>query len=421
MFSETESTASRKVAACEIIASIANVPPRVAPIARGVAAAKAERRESVSRMIRRRSSRNARRPESYSRGQIRHCMISCNTKKIKEIEFRPGKYEVLALQAARSKLPAAIGSSIVWSDFDEMSNVVRVGVDENESLLAAAGRVGAVGVDPDMIRVEHTSRPVQTQQLGANHRPTVGGVQLNNYDSTGTGSSIATCSLGFNARLSTDNSHEYFVTAAHCTSTRWAVDGTIAYQPTPSDGVPSYTPIGREVSDPALASIPGCDPGYVCRYSDAALFRYDSARFSNFAYIARDSSFSSNPAVSGSTFRVDSFHVVSDIPESYLLVADTVNHDTYMHKVGITTGWTWGPVLSTCMKMYVAGGELLCQYRVGARADYGDSGAPTFWWMCCNPNEAWLGGILHGAVTGYWYYFSSITGIKNDIANLVSY
>jgi hypothetical protein len=64
---------------------------------------------------------------------------------------------------------------------------------------------------------------------------------------------------------------------------------------------------------------------------------------------------------------------------------------------------------------------LLCQYQVAAEMQLGDSGAPTFWWVCCNVNEAWIGGLLIAGIEGYFYQFSSITGIKNDFANLVSY
>jgi hypothetical protein len=42
--------------------------------------------------------------------------------------------------------------------------------------------------------------------------------------------------------------------------------------------------------------------------------------------------------VYGSLFRVDSFHIVNEIPESEFLTADTVTYSDYLHRVGRTSG-----------------------------------------------------------------------------------
>jgi hypothetical protein len=75
----------------------------------------------------------------------------------------------------------------------------------------------------------------------------------------------------------------------------------------------------------------------------------------------------------------------------------------------------------SCVTLYYTGKALVCQYQVAAQADEGDSGSPTFWWMSPGVNQAWLGGLLHHNIPGYYYTFSSITGIKNDFANLVTH
>lgn len=242
---------------------------------------------------------------------------------------------------------------------------------------------------------------------------------------------LTNCSIAANVRLSGDNTHEYFLTAGHCTGTDNAPSGmfgpnhgAIVYQP---DSTAGSTAIATEYANPTgRTGLSGCPSGYTCKYSDAALFQYINSSRSNFAYIARDSTFSSTLGVAGSRFRVDSFHVVGEIPEANLLAADTVpgQYDTWMHKVGFKTGWTWGQVTSTCRTLQypTTSQAMLCQYVVTAEDDFGDSGAPTFWWVCCSgPNQAWLGGILSSGYENAFYFFSSISGIKNDIANLVTY
>ena len=117
---------------------------------------------------------------------------------------------------------------------------------------------------------------------------------------------------------------------------------------------------------------------------------------------------------------------MNDIAEANFLGADTTagNYTVYVHKVGRTTGWTWGPMIHVCKTIYYSVGgnrALLCQYDVAAEVDFGDSGGPAFWWNCCGANESWLGGIVVAGIEGYFFTLSSITGIRNDIANLVTY
>lgn len=349
--------------------------------------------------------------------------------RVARIVYRPAKYEVRDLQEWRARVIDVGGADAVyWSDFDETANVVRIGVDKRANIATMTAQARALGAPVGAIVFEHSERPGVLAQLTAQHRPTVAGVHISVYDSVITrkyGSGLYTeCSLGANVRISTDEPHAYFLTAAHCSNEDdiFRNDGARVYQP---DSATNPTAIGTEVFVPSgSSSLSGCPSGYTCKYSDAALYRYSSAAYSNFAYIAKDSSYSSTWGVAGSTFRVDSFHVVGDIPEAYLLAADTVSYNTWMHKVAYRTGWTWGPLKHTCMTIYYPGSKaLLCQYGAAAYADHGDSGGPMFWWMCCNPNEAWIGGLLHTvrAIPDNFTVFSSISGIKNDIPNLLTY
>ena len=68
-------------------------------------------------------------------------------------------------------------------------------------------------------------------------------------------------------------------------------------------------------------------------------------------------------------------------------------------------------------------GALRCQYKVAAEGDSGDSGSPVFKYTSYyyGVKQATLAGILHAGYSGQGFYFSSITGIKNDIANLLTH
>jgi hypothetical protein len=353
---------------------------------------------------------------------------------VTSVRFAAARFEVLELQAHRLRLPEVVGGPLIWTDFDERSNVVRAGVEETADLAQLSALMRGSGAPDGAVVFEHSKRPVPAAYLTATQSPSVGGIQIELRDTliaNNSGGSSTLCSLSFNVGVSTDDAHRYFMTAAHCTGTS-ATDSVsvfnnehaLVYQP---DSATNPSPIGFEVSAPdSRTGLSNCPNLYTCKYSDAALFKYYGGSPSNFTYLAKDSSYSSTVGVNGSLFRVDSFHVVNDISEANLLAADTLpgHYDTFMHKVGRTTGWTFGPVTHTCVT-YVwtipLKKALLCQYYVASSILGGDSGAPAFWWYCCNPNEAWIGGLVSTGFTNSLYGFSSITGIKNDFANLISY
>ena len=326
-----------------------------------------------------------------------------------KLEYRTAAYDVNELMAVRERAQRELSADFVYSDFDESANVIVVGLDKNADLLGSAAQMRALGVRDGTLRLEHADRPVPAQNLGLVHRPVVGGViTTTHFVASG---HDTTCTLGANVHRKFDIYHEYFLTAGHCTATPNAFDGSPIYQPSAGSDMPLNTPIGYEDADPPLRSgIPGCVVT-LCRYSEVALFKYTDNSFAWFTYLAKTAYFSTNPAVNGSADRVGSFHVVNDISDYYLTAPSTVL------KVGGLSGWTSGTVDQSCINF----STLVCQYRVAGRGIPGDSGSPVFQWICCGLDEAWLGGILVSAIPGYYYYFSSITGIKNDIAGLRSY
>jgi secreted trypsin-like serine protease len=76
---------------------------------------------------------------------------------------------------------------------------------------------------------------------------------------------------------------------------------------------------------------------------------------------------------------------------------------TAVFKVGRTTGGTFGAISNTCLDINVnlSTKTMLCQDRVGAGSDNGDSGAPVF---TQSGGEATLAGILWGGSGGKYVY-----------------
>ncbi|MBI4311113.1 MAG: hypothetical protein HY681_04955 [Chloroflexi bacterium] len=73
--------------------------------------------------------------------------------------------------------------------------------------------------------------------------------------------------------------------------------------------------------------------------------------------------------------------------------------DQWLSKVGETTGWTSGPVTSTCINAPVASNKyLLCQQQFNPqkRSLGGDSGAPVFSQENLQSNDV----VLYGSLVG---------------------
>ncbi len=352
---------------------------------------------------------------------VRSVFHELDWQNVSAITFKPAQWEVSELQGWHRRLPEAVASSaLIWSDFDEVHNVIRVGVSEISDLAAMSSSVSAIGAPVGAIIFQH-SKPFKSMQLlTASHRPTVGGVMISLSDTLNRkfGAAMGQCTLNSNVRETYDTAHEYFITAGHCSDDPVGVFanlGAVVYQP---DSATNPTPIGTEYFIPnawVAGGTDNCPVTLTCKYSDAAVYQYSSKSLSNFGYLARDSSFSSTLGVHGSAFRVDSFHVDSEVPEAYLLASDTATCNTFMHKVGWRTGWTFGCVVKTCYTIYYTTKALTCQYNVAAESDGGDSGSPVFMWVSPGVNQAWLGGLLTGGFEDDYYSFSSIAGMHNDL------
>ncbi|MFP8878868.1 MAG: hypothetical protein VCE43_05060 [Myxococcota bacterium] len=71
----------------------------------------------------------------------------------------------------------------------------------------------------------------------------------------------------------------------------------------------------------------------------------------------------------------------------------------HVHKVGRTTGNTWGAVIETCSEFYADGTLYFCQNRVDAESGPGDSGSAVWSYASVNHQTAQFRGLLWGGDT----------------------
>ena len=163
-------------------------------------------------------------------------------------------------------------------------------------------------------------------------RPAPGGVQITFLDLP----LAYSAPLGFNAYL---GGAFGFVTNSHCTRSRG--DGR-RHPLCPGERhlrPPRSPPRSRtRRTSPA----PACPSGRQCRYSDSSFAQYNgsSTSLGSFRELARTSSRGARRA--RSTLKPGSSPVHDHRHRAPALEGQTVN------KIGVTTGWTYGPVTATC-------------------------------------------------------------------------
>lgn len=228
---------------------------------------------------------------------------------------------------------------------------------------------------------------------------------------------IFNCTLGFNAIPVVEGTSSFIVNS-HCsnvqggseTPTDYYQPGRVAIIPDPDNL------IGVEVDDPHYWISPDCPvPGFMCRFSDAARAEYFEGVPFELGRIARPAA--RDPSLG--TLEVDdrkpTFRIVDKQPHS--VIGEEAN------KVGRTTGWTFGPVIATCVNSIVLGAEKpiiqLCQSRVRAGVAGGDSGSPVFSLRSLGSGRATLLGILWGSnVEETEFVFSPMFGIERELGLL---
>lgn len=295
----------------------------------------------------------------------------------------PATYDYVELREWYDRLSSVSAlDEVTQTDIDERANRLAIGVTPGADRAELLASLQAQGVPPEALVLNDFAPTNVVVTLQDQVRPVVGALRIS--------SSQGLCTLSFNAKRAVysggswviDPATKYFLTAAHCTSTFGAQDGTVVGQPDASH------PIGTEIVDPPLvtsAQVARCPVGRYCRYSDAALFEYNPTTSMTFGAIAKTSS---GLNISGSyTLSATGCGWLCSIPGW-----------TVLRKIGATSGTSSGTVQSACVdvKQYAAGVDtgrtMLCQEQVAMTSQGGDSGSP----VLDSGSGSTLQGILWG-------------------------
>ncbi len=321
---------------------------------------------------------------------------------------RAADYEWVELAVWRAGLRTVLRhDDVVWLDTNEALNRVDIGVLSGFDEARLTDDLATRGVPRDAVVFTVTEPTESLNDLTDRVRPATGGLRVNDDP-------FEHCSLGVNVAV---GNARMFLTASHCTDALAQLTGTSFYQSTLNH---SGHFIGTEVTDPSgfTTQHPDCDDAYVspppspddrCRWSDVARIAYEDSVASTHGEVAQTAS---ADRWNGSTTIVGAFEITGK--EYTVVVGDTV------HKVGATTGWTYGDVDQTCADRRHPDNSnviMVCDHGVNAGAYFGDSGSAVFTRLSGVDIE--LAGILWGGeppdtVSGARFIFSSIGDIEFD-------
>ena len=342
------------------------------------------------------------------------------------VRVLPGDYEFGQLVTWKRALRPLLGQpGVVYLDADEASNRVVVGIDPSfqaksrvreglDKALESRGvpraavvyrETGSFKEAVGVMRVEDLEKKKPaTANLQGSVRPIPGGVQVSFIKLP----YIYFCTDAVNAYL---GGAFGFVTNSHCTTDRGKVDGT-RY----SQGDPYSAELATEIADPAYLVGGDCPANRKCRYSDSAFAQYDgnSTAVGGFRKLAKTSSRGSEEGSMVLKPASSRFNVAGAGPAP--LTGQLVN------KIGRTTGWTYGPVVATCVDVSSSATEftIWCQHMVQAGTDGGDSGSPVFSWTKGNSVNL-LGILWAGGSDGQGhsiFAFSPFASVQDELGTL---
>lgn len=308
-----------------------------------------------------------------------------------EIVTLKGDYDFKTLQGYRMELrPALDLQGVVALDVDERSNRVRVSINQDlhpkgkAQLRRQLMRMSAV---PGAVIIDEMPEIVRHSSLLDNVRPIPAGVEI--------GGPFFGCTMGFNV-----DGPNAFITASHCTTNQGGVENTQFFQNLFGSA------IGVEIVDPPY-DVP-CTAGRRCRFSDAALIRYNTTALSEPGTIARtltcDTGVESDREVDGRLTVVG---------------IATASVGEIITKVGKSSGCRRGQVDQTCVDVNIVGTDLtlLCQTAVFALGPPltlpGDSGSPVFFQE--DGTAIALGLLWGGNANGVLMLYSPILQILDEL------
>jgi hypothetical protein len=296
-------------------------------------------------------------------------------------------------------LPLFELSGVVFTDADETSNRLVVGVLDRHVEGLVRARLRVLGVSSQFVDVVETEPIRRVATLRDKVRPVVGGLQIR--------FSQFRCSLGFNAWRA---GVKGYVTASHCSDRQGNVDGTLYYQPL-NQVADEF--IGTEIADPSFfrSFFRGCPLGRKCRYSDSNFSDGDDAVAFTLGRIARTTGPNNGSLEIAGEFAIRA--------QGAAMVGQTGN------KVGQTTGWTEGIVTRTCVNTGVSDSDivLLCQDFVENTVQIvnsGDSGSPVFR-INAGDSVTLLGNLWGANSSGTLFVYSPIVNIERELGALTTF
>lgn len=297
------------------------------------------------------------------------------------------RFEVLDLDEVANRVRMEVRGLTAGSGSAIMRQIASFGVDTNAVLLAKAE--GRSGPERRLAPPASTSHYADT---------IVGGLQVGTYWN---GASVGACTAGI---VVTRNGVPGVVTASHCSATWAYLENTELRQPWDNG-----RRLGQEIVDPASYM---CGWFQQCRASDAALFSLEAGVAYRVGTILNTTP--NNGYLGGGMGGR-----ITIVDKPYLTVTRVENNDLLVgfivHKLGDSTGHTWGDLTNTCEDHNEGTRVTRCVYRAGYFSGGGDSGGPV--WM--NYSDTWvtLGGVHLGQKNGRGV-FSKWSRVVSDLGPL---
>lgn len=346
----------------------------------------------------------------------------------RDLVIRRGAYDFRQLGRFHQDIqPVLSAPGVVFTDADETSNRIVIGIEEGTSEAAIQDVIRQLGVPLDAVTIVETEPIVALQSavevsraplasnigdlptLRQEIRPTAGGLQIWRFIPPSTAS---ICTLGFNAAAPSMSQGRLMFTNSHCTEVRGQVTGTAHFQKALAFPLDTIT---IEIEDPPFftnAEDPACPVGRNCRYSDAAAAEYVIPN--NQVRVGRTMAPFPGTLVLPNETRT--FRIAEEATTRAMIGQGLM-------KVGRTSGLTGAAVIATCQNTNVAGAgaiTMLCQERVAIDAIGGDSGSPVIEamdnrpFMDVTPNQrVRLHGLLWGG-SANTYVYSSMLNIRME-------
>lgn len=264
-------------------------------------------------------------------------------------------------------LPVLDGSGASQIDLDEDRNAIAIGVGNDAADGAVRAILQSLQIPVDAIVIERTPGGSEIASLSDRWRPVMGGTQFG-YQADAGATLRGPCTVGIPILR---NGQRGFLTASHCTRARNTPESSLAWQPL-NHGVS----LGTETFDRSGSS---CGPfnGLNCRHADIAIIGLQTLDS-----LPGETGFSVGriARTSAPTAGVGNGYGTLQVAGSWnaLGMFNYPLSNEILHKVGSTTGWTYGKVYKTCVTKDIPGYRYWCQDFVEVNGELGDSGSPVF-------------------------------------------